>query len=99
MTLAVFLNTLGAAMGFMAALFFVAGAMRMRPVDIQGIAQGRWDFHEPLANALSEQKAQYLAGAASPVASFSLRIAANFAPPSAAIARPRFAGADGKVRS
>jgi hypothetical protein len=68
-----------AAVGFSSAVFFCVGAVLSTAAQIEDLASGRWDFHEPVARALTAQRAQYAVGALLLVASFCFQIAAAIA--------------------
>lgn len=70
-----------AAVGFSSATFFCVGAVLSTAAQIEDQASGRWDFHEPVARALTGQRAQYVVGALLLLASFCLQIAATIASP------------------
>ena len=70
-----------AAIGFVSAAFFCIGTIWTNAAKIEDQASGRWDFHEPVARALSAQRAQYTVGALLLVVSFSLQVVASLASP------------------
>ena len=73
MPLSTFLNIFGASIGFLSALFFALGTLRLRTKDIVGIAGTYWDFNQHLADSIASQRAEYIAGALLLLASFSLQ--------------------------
>ena len=80
MLLPTFLNILGASLGFLSALFFALGTLRLRTKDIVGIAGTYWEFNQNLADSIASQRAEYIAGALLLLASFALQVAANLVP-------------------
>lgn len=81
MLLTTFLNILGSSVGFLSALFFALGTIRLRTKDIVGIAGTYWDFNLNLADSIASQRAEYIAGALLLLLSFSLQLSANLVPP------------------
>jgi hypothetical protein len=82
MPLAVFLNILGAFVGFCAGIFFAKGAIKMTPEKIQKIAATYWDSNEHWGYSIADQRADYIAGGILLVLSFSFQLTANFVPAS-----------------
>lgn len=81
MTLSIFLSIFGVSIGFLSALFFALGTLRLRAKDIVGIAGTYFDFNQHLADSIASQRAEYIAGALLLLASFALQLAANLVPP------------------
>jgi hypothetical protein len=76
-----FLNIFGVSIGFLSALYFALGTLRLRTKDIVGIAGTYWDFNQHLADSIASQRAEYIAGALLLLMSFTLQFAANLVPP------------------
>lgn len=80
MTLAQFLNTLGACLGFASALFFAAGAIFTSPKRVFHIAKSYWDINSHWADSICDQRADYISGSLLLVLSFSSQLSANLIP-------------------
>ena len=80
MLFSTFLNILGSGVGFLSAVFFAVGTLRLRTKDIVGIAGTYWDFNQHLADSIASQRAEYIAGALLLLVSFALQVAANLVP-------------------
>jgi hypothetical protein len=64
------LQVLAAVLGFAASVLFALGSIRLEAQQIHKLASMRWDFHSDVARYLSEQRADYLAGAVLLILSF-----------------------------
>ena len=82
MPLVMFLSIFAACVGFMAALFFAAGAALTTPTKVFKTASMQWDMNEHWADALADQRADYLAGALLLLLSFASQLLANVFPSS-----------------
>ena len=74
MPLQVALALTAASVGFVAAIFFCVGSILNTPESILVQATPYWDFSNPVALALSAEKAQYSVGALLLVVSFGLQV-------------------------
>ena len=83
MPLVTFLNIFAACLGFLAALFFAAGAAFTTPTKVFKTASMQWDMNEHWADTLADQRADYIAGALLLLLSFASQLLANIAPSSA----------------
>ena len=81
MPLQLALTLTAASVGFVSAGFFSFGAISMGPEEICLQATPFWDFSEPVARALSAQRAQNIVGATLLVIAFCLQVAAVVVPP------------------
>ena len=79
MTVQLSLTLSAASVGFISAVFFCIGNALNTSNKILLQATPRWDFSEPVARALTAQRAQYVVGALLLVASFLLQVAAALA--------------------
>jgi len=79
-----------ASIGFVAAVFFCIGNALNTPEKILLQSTPRWDFSEPVARALTAQRAQYVIGALLLVASFLLQVAAALASSTTPVALPQW---------
>ena len=57
-----YLTVLGACIGFLSAVFFAMGTLRMKNQDVKGIASTYWDFNQHLADSITSQRAEYVVG-------------------------------------
>lgn len=73
------LTLAAASIGFVAAVFFCIGNALNTSEKVLLQSTPRWDFSEPVARALTAQRAQYVVGALLLVASFLLQVAATLA--------------------
>lgn len=73
------LTLIAASVGFVSAVLFCVGNVSNTPRKILTQATPFWDFSEPVARALAEQRAQYIVGAFLLLCSFVLQIAAVLA--------------------
>jgi hypothetical protein len=80
MTLATFLNILGACVGFMSAAFFSIGAMTMTPEKIFKVAAAYWDANQHWGDSIADQRADYIAGGLLLLLAFSAQLSANLVP-------------------
>lgn len=83
MHIVTFLNILSASIGFLAALFFAAGMIRMNAEDVWHSARMQWDINEHLVSSIASQRAEYIVGALLLLLSFSLQLLANLIPSTA----------------
>ena len=90
MTEQLVLTLVAASVGFVAAMFFCIGSALNTADKILLQATCYYDLSEPLARALSGQRAQYLVGALLLVASFLLQVAAALACSTTPAALPQF---------
>lgn len=67
---------IAAAVGFVSAVLFCVGTLSNTPRKILTQATMFWDFSKPVAEALAEQRAQYIVGALLLLSSFGLQVAA-----------------------
>lgn len=74
-------NIIALTIGFCSAVFFCIGNIINSPRKIKLQSTPFWDFSEPLAQALTAQRAQYIVGALLLVISFCLQILATQASP------------------
>ena len=74
MLAATFSTVLGAALGFLASVFFCVGALRMRVSDIVEVTASMWDYNAALVRLWAAQRADYTAGALLLVFAFVLQI-------------------------
>lgn len=79
-----------ASVGFAAAIFFCIGNALNSAKRITSQATPRWDFSEPLARALTAQRAQYAVGALLLVASFLLQVWAALASATSPVNLPQW---------
>lgn len=79
-----------ASAGFCAAIFFCIGNALNSAKSITAQATPYWDFSEPLARALTAQRAQYVVGALLLVISFLLQVAAAVASSTTLVTLPQW---------
>ena len=75
------MNLLAAGAGTLSAAFFAIGTLRQSDRTIFEIAGTYYDVNKHLAEALSEQRAEYAVGAFLLLATFLLQVSANIVPP------------------
>lgn len=84
------LTLAAASVGFVSAVFFCIGNVLNSAEKILLQATPRWDFSEPVARALTAQRAQYAVGALLLVTSFLLQVAAALASSANPAALPQY---------
>ena len=84
------LTIMAASVGFVSAIFFAFGSISTGPEEICLQATPYWDFSEPVARALSAQRAQNIVGSIFLVIAFLLQIAAVVVPPSVSSPLPQW---------
>ena len=82
MSFAQFLSILSACLGFIAAMYFAAGMLRMSAEDVWRTVRSHWDINEHQLRSVSAQRADYIVGATFLLLSFSAQLSANLAPSS-----------------
>lgn len=80
MTADTFLNIFSACIGFVAAMYFAAGMLRMSAEDVWRTVRSHWDINEHLLRSVAAQRAEYIVGATYLLLSFSLQLSANLVP-------------------
>ncbi|MDP1638361.1 MAG: hypothetical protein Q8K74_12750 [Candidatus Nitrotoga sp.] len=83
------LTIMAASVGLVSAIFFSFGATSAGPEEICLQATPYWDFSEPVARALSAQRAQNVIGSIFLVIAFILQIVAVVVPPSVSSPLPK----------
>jgi len=79
-----------ATVGFASAVFLCIGNAFNTPGKIMWQSTPYWDFSEPVARALSAQRAQYIVGAFLLVVAFALQLAAALAPADTPVPLPQW---------
>ena len=80
MTADKFLNIFSACLGFVAAMYFAAGMLRMSAEDVWRTVRSHWDINEHQLRSVAAQRAEYIVGATFLLLSFSLQLLANLVP-------------------
>ncbi|MFI5446433.1 hypothetical protein [Polaromonas sp. UC242_47] len=75
-----FLNILGASVGFISAAFFALGSVTLTAKDIYSTVVVRHTINEHWYKAVSNQRAEYLAGSALLFLAFLIQLIANLVP-------------------
>jgi hypothetical protein len=83
------LTIIAASVGFVSAIFFSFGSISTGPEEICLQSTPYWDFSEPVARALSAQRAQNIVGSIFLVIAFLLQIAAVVVPSSVSSPLPQ----------
>jgi hypothetical protein len=73
---------LAAIFGFMASIYFIAGAITMSGKNIQMLSGTYWDYNRHIAKALSSQRAEYISGSIALGLSFVLQLSSTLIPQS-----------------
>jgi hypothetical protein len=73
---------LAAIFGFMASIYFIAGAITMSGKNIQMLFGTYWDYNRHIAKALSSQRAEYISGSIALGLSFVLQLPSALIPQS-----------------
>ena len=79
-----------ATVGFVAAVFFCIGNIINTSKSIYNQSIPYWDFSEPVARALTAQRAQYIVGALLLVVAFLLQVVATLSSSTTPAALPRW---------
>ena len=80
MTADKFLNIFSACLGFIAAMYFAVGMLRMSAEDVWRTVRSHWDINEHQLRSVAAQRAEYIVGATYLLLSFSLQLSANLVP-------------------